>query len=58
MDAAFFFGTTLHLRLFVACILPKKRGLTSAVVPLSRTAPCSARLGAADAQKDLFCILK
>lgn len=31
------FGTTLRSRSFPACILPKKRGLTSAVVPVSCT---------------------
>lgn len=40
--------------LFPACILPKKRGLTSAVVPVSCAPPCSHSLGAADLQRTYF----
>lgn len=40
--------------LFPACILPKKRGLTSTVVPVSCALPCSHSLGAADLQRTYF----
>lgn len=40
--------------LFPACILPKKWGLTSTVVPVSCAPPCSHGLGAADLQRTYF----
>lgn len=52
LNGLFWYNSTFAL--FPACILPKKRGLTSTVVPVSWAPPCSHSLGAADLQRTYF----
>lgn len=52
LNGLFWYNSTFAL--FPACILPKKWGLTSTVVPVSCALPCSHSLGAADLQRTYF----